>query len=120
MATYLHPRLAPLDGAEALLRVLGAPRYGNRVRIALLFVLEGLGYRRASSLAGLRDHRDVYRAAQRLRLIELHLQRKTERDAMHVTERQARAIERVMTRKATPRQMIEAFRVSCDRLGVIG
>ncbi len=84
--------------------------------MALLLVIEGLGYRRAARRAGLADHRDVYRAAGRLGLRELHLRRKQELEVIRVPRREARLYEVVMSGKARGGQAFRAWVASLDRL----
>ncbi len=111
----VHWRYAHFDGAAAATRILTS-RYRARVQTALVLVLEGVGYRRAAYSVGLRDHRDVHRAAGKLGLRELHLERKRLRDAMTYSERDASAIDAVLRGGATPSRAIRSFRVSVGRL----
>ena len=55
-------------------------RMTRHTKHALCLVLEGLPFRQAASRVGLRDHRDLYRYAAKLRLLGLHRQRKIERE----------------------------------------
>ena len=52
----VHWQYEPFDGAAAVYRVLTS-RYRQRVKSALLLVVEGIGYRRAAHATGLKDHR---------------------------------------------------------------
>ena len=71
--------------------------------------MEGVGYRRAAYAVGLRDHSDVFRAAGKLGLRELHLERKRLRDLMSYSQRDAAALDAVERGNATVGQLIRSL-----------
>ena len=117
------PQLFDLvDGLEALQRVITSG-YGPAMKTALIYALEGAEYRLAARLAGLRESRakDVHRAAQRLGILEIHLDRKIERDAQRYSKRDRAALEAFLgdPEKATLRQLVRASRASEKRMRML-
>jgi hypothetical protein len=102
------------DPVEALRRIFQSP-YGPRVKTALIYALEGAGYRDAAHRAGLSDHKDVYRAARKLGLEEIHRDRQLERSSMRYSKRDRAAVEAVLRGGATMRQLIRAMNASSKR-----
>ncbi len=111
-----------LDGLDALQRIVSG-NYAPAMKAALLCVLEGAAYRHAARLAGLRESRakDIYRAAKRLGIDRLHLDRKAERDAARYSKRDWAAIEAVLTDPAAAsfKQLIRATRASTKRVEML-
>ena len=111
-----------MDGLEALQRVLSS-RHGPGVKSALIYALEGAGYRLAARLAGLRESRakDLHRAAKRLGILEIHLDRKVELDAQRYSKRDRAALEAFLRdpEKATLRQLVRASRASEKRVRML-
>jgi hypothetical protein len=103
------------DPVEALERVFSSP-YGPRVQTALIYALEGAGYRDAARRAGLSDHKDVYRAARKLGLEQLHRDRQLERSSMRYSKRDRAAVEAVLRGDATLKQLIRASKASSKRI----
>ncbi|MHC4340381.1 MAG: hypothetical protein ACYSX0_09250 [Planctomycetota bacterium] len=103
------------DPVEALQRIL-ASRYGPKTQLALVYIVEGAGYRYAARLAGLGDHRDLHRAASKLGLAELHADRKRIRDTMHYSKRDRAAIEAVLRGDPSWSQLIRASEASWKRI----
>ena len=105
------------DPVAATERVFSS-RYGPQVQRALIYVLEGAAYRAAARLAGLRDHKDVYRAARRLDLIGLHDERKDVRDSARYSKRDLAAVEAVVrgSGKASTAQLVRAYAASMKRV----
>ena len=105
------------DPVAAVERVFSS-RYGPRVQRALICVLEGAGYREAARLAGLRDHKDIHRAARRLDLTCLHDERKDVRDSVRYSKRDLAAVEAVLhgPGKASGSQLVRAYAASMKRV----
>ncbi len=110
------------DPVVALDRVLSSG-YSARIKVALIFVLEGAAYRFAAHRAGLRSSRakDVHRAAVRLGIDQLHLDRKAERDAARYSKRDWAAIEAVLEdpQAASMKQLIRATKASTKRVEML-
>jgi hypothetical protein len=103
------------DPVEAVQRIFSS-RYGPRVKTALIYALEGAGYRDAAQRAGLSDHKDVYRAARKLGLDEIHRDRQLERSSMRYSKRDRAAVEAVLRGDATLKQLIRASNASSKRV----
>lgn len=76
-----HAIYEPYDGVAALTRILRS-RCSPQRKIALLYVLQGLSYRKAERASGGHDDVCLFKNARRLGLQEIHDQRKRERDAL--------------------------------------
>ena len=92
-------------------------RYGPRMQRALVLVLEGAGYREAARRAGLGDHKDVFRAAKKLELRELHEERRSARNVARYSKRDLSAVEAVLAGNASTSQVVRAFVASRKRVG---
>ena len=93
-----------------------ASRCGPKVRLALLFVLEGCAYREAARRAGLPDHKNVFRAATCHGLRRIHMERKLRRDAVRYSGSDLTAIEAVIAGTASARQSERAFLATTRRV----
>jgi hypothetical protein len=102
-----HAIYAPFDGVAALTRVLKS-RCSPRRKVALLYVLMGLSYRKAEAATG--DHDDValFRNAERMGLQRLHNQRRQERESWLCSPSQMAAIDATIQGTANPRQALIA------------
>ena len=105
------------DPVAAVERIISS-RCGPRVRCALIYALEGAGYREAARLAGLGDHKGVYRAARRLDLTPLHDERKELRDSVRYSKRDLAAVEAVLRGpgNASTSQLVRAYAASMKRV----
>ena len=92
MARTHHAIYRPFDGVAGITRILKS-RCGPARKVALLYVLEGLSYRKAESATGGQDDVALFRNAERMGLQRLHNQRKSERDAWLCNAEEAAAIE---------------------------
>jgi hypothetical protein len=81
------------------------------------YALEGAGYRDAARRAGLRDHKDVYRAARRLGLTRLHDERRAVRDSLRYSKRDLAAVEAVLhdPENASTKQLMRAYAATSRR-----
>jgi len=68
------------DPLEAVARIHSSRRMQPRVRMGLLYLLEGATYREAARAVGLQTHQDLHRTAQRLGIADLHEARRQERE----------------------------------------
>ena len=96
-----HAIYAPFDGVAAVTRILKS-RCSPRRKIALLYVLEGLSYRKAEAATGGHDDVALFRNAERMNLQRLHNQRKNERDSWLCTPQEVAAIDATLRGTASP------------------
>ena len=107
MARTHHAIYTPFDGVAGITRILKS-RCSPARKLALLYVLEGLPYRKAESATGGQDDVALFRNAERMGLQRLHNQRKSERDAWLCNAEEAAAIDATMQGTANPRQALMA------------
>ena len=107
MARTHHAIYRPFDGVAAVTRILKS-RCSPARKEALLYVLEGLSYRKAESATGGQDDVALFRNAERMGLQRLHNQRESERDAWLCNAEEAAAIDATLLGTANPRQALMA------------
>ena len=73
------------DPAQGLLRVFESKRMGIKMQVALAFYIEGVPLRECAKLAGLNHHTNVWRAAKRFDLQEIHKDRRLYREIARKT-----------------------------------
>jgi len=66
------PALLPAERHSVTHEEIDATGYGPAMKAALYDVLIGMPYRDAAREAGLASHQDLYRAAKKLGLLEIH------------------------------------------------
>ncbi|MBW2697942.1 MAG: hypothetical protein JRE70_15785 [Deltaproteobacteria bacterium] len=102
-----HAIFAPFDGVSALTRVLKS-RCSPRRKVALLYVLMGLSYRKAEAATGGQDDVALFRNAERMRIQRIHNQRKQERESWLCTPHETAAIDATIQGTANPKQALMA------------
>jgi hypothetical protein len=104
------------DTVDALVRILVSTRLRARKRVALLLILEGVGYRRAAHAVGLRDHMALHRAAGRMGLRRLHNERARYLASMHKLDIASSLLFRMSAGKGGLRDSVRAFSLATDAL----